>query len=282
MKNSNYNSISLLTHVLDAKHLVVLQDWLEFVGREFDELVVIISDCSEIKMALEQLCHEYEATLRIAGTANPTTAEGWNEDAHLTKQFQTAKSDYVLLFKLDTLPYRQEYQDWLDETLAILIAKKAIFITGSTQPFLNDLPLDEDHYLTQRVSNNFLIIDPKRWLNLQDRYRECTRDRGRFASEARLEICCEETREFGIRRKNKANWRVFHTQLWDNRLISARQKFKNGYKVEDYMRGYQDNLGDPWRSYYLHPVPSLYERAFLRVKRMVKRSRRKVRLIFRK
>jgi len=279
LAKSDHKTLALLTHILDIKHLVVLEDWFTFVRRPFSELVVIVSGDHDITSTLERLCAKHGAELKIAGTAQPSSAESWDEDGYLTKQFQAAKADHALLFKLDTLPFRHGYNGWFNETISLMEAQNACYITGSTQPFLKDLHVDENHLITERASNNFLVIRPKYWLEVQEKYRSRTKNRGRFASEARLEIHCAETENFGIRRKNRSDWRVFHTQLWDDRLLSARQKFKQGHRIEQYMAGYQDHLADPWKSYYLHPVPPLHIRARLSIRKALRLGKRRLRSI---
>lgn len=279
MGTHNKTSLALITNVLSIDHLPILEDWVEFVGNNLNELIVLTSSDDKILEALKEICNRENITLRWAGVA--VVSKDWDEDGYLKKQLDITLSDYALIFKLDTIPFRRGRDDWFLDAINVMNKKKAFFITGTTQPYKADLEIDKTYLFTQRVSNNFLIIRPKDWLNLLGKYKEETKNRGRFATEARLEIHCKKTDSFGIRIRNVMDWRIFHTQLWDGRLMIARQRFKEGLDVSNYMKGFQDVLGDPWKSYYMHPVPSRLFRIRLSLKRLLKRNKRLIKMLLR-
>jgi len=270
-------TLAVLTNVLDIQHIPILEDWINFCNGSINELVVLTSKDRKILEVLKEICFRENITLKWVGYA--AAGKDWDEDGYLRSQLDTTHCDYALMVKLDTIPFRSGHKNWFLDSISLMLKKNAFFITGTTQPYRADRSINDRYMTTQRVSNNFLIIRPSDWLSLQEKYTEETKNRGRFAAEARLEIHCKQTDLYGIRILNSNNWRIFHTQLWDERLLIARQKFKEGIDISKYMKGFQDNMSDPWKSYYMHPVPSMAFRIRLNIQRFLRRNKKRLKII---
>ena len=245
-------SVSLITNVMARGHLAVLGDWIGFLDLPLVELVLALAPDPALEAEVAGFAARRGLGLTITARTTPAELAAAETD-HLTAQFRAATGDLAVVVRLDTLPFRSTGNDALHEALARLDAER-FFITGSTRPFRADRVVDPGRIaLTGRVSNNFLVISPQVWLDSRPRAGAGT-GLGRFETEGDLEALCARTGRGGFRLLNRPDWRIFHTQVWDDRLETLRADFRAGRGIAPFLRGHEDDQVFEWERYW-GPVP---------------------------
>lgn len=255
---------ALLTHVMSIDHLPALRDWLRFMSERPEELVVVIGSDPAIQRELELISDEIGCSLTISGTANPSDLKA-NEPRFLVPQFEAVRAEMALLTKLDTVPIRHGHQAWMARIQPLMSKYNTDFATGCARPYLADKHINNNLFLTQMVSNNFLIISPKNWLDWQRDPRGLNKDFGRFQTEGGPEYVMRLDGRFGLRIANTRDFMVLHTQAWDHRMHEARQAAQSGDDVIRFLKGYEDDNAHPWERTYHLPRPGIARRIRIRL-----------------
>lgn len=252
----NQTSFDVVVHPAALSELTVLSDWLDFMSWPPAKIVAFVGEDPAIAEELTKICDSRGVNLDVLGVKSGKEFFH-SESKSLFEQFEAVSADLALLIKLDTLPFRSARDNWLEEVLTVKEQTGALFISGGTQPYKADDPTSSQEFLkTKRVSNNFLMIAPQDWLRIHTARGTRENIEDRYATERNLEFHCAETEDFGIRCVNSPDWRVFHTQVWGNDVFALREKFRAGYRVQRFLKGYQDDLYHPWQAHYLHAAPN--------------------------
>ncbi|RRH69780.1 hypothetical protein [Falsigemmobacter faecalis] len=253
-------SVALLTFVLQEHHLVILEDWLDFFDHPITELVVHVGAGPGISARLQHLCATRAIRLQNLGptSARETTDE---EQRLLAAQFEAVTADFGCVVRLDTLPFRTAETLWQEATMTALASMGASFITGSTLPFRADLPTEDPSLLlTRRLSNCFLLIRPDVWRELQQGIPGSAEKHGRFLVEGAAEDYVQAQGLWGLRLLNRPDLRIFHCQEWGPRLLVVRARFRAGYRIARYLKGYQDDPPKTASHNYLERRPPILKR----------------------
>lgn len=263
---------AILTNLITPQSLPVLRDWLAFMPYPPKRLICYCGYNDGNKALLRELAEETGITLVIA----PDTL---TEDIRKTDlpvlewQFAHVEEPYCLKISLDTVPYRKDKTDWLNPMLDIMEREDFVFLTGSTRIFRADTPYrDPDLYRTRRLSLNFAIMRPDVWPELFHAYAGHKETYGRFASEGLIEHHCRETGRYGLRIANTKALRVFHVQVWDDRINDIREAIRSEAKVAPFLTGYEDDQRYAWDMYFMWPRPPIWRRiriAIGRIRRQV-------------
>ncbi|MGR3504375.1 MAG: hypothetical protein ACU0B7_00715 [Paracoccaceae bacterium] len=249
-------SVALLTFVLQRHHIIILEDWIDFMKGAVVELVVHLGEDKEIEVGLKKLCEIRGIRLVNLGTVTVFEATE-NERELMQSQFDLVSTERACIVRLDTLPFCIEGVDWLADAIKIQFQSDAVFITGSTLPFRNDRIIASKKFrLTQRISNCFLIIDVDFWRKFQQGRIDSDKKYGRFAVEGAVEDFLEDNNLWGLRLLNSNDVRVFHCQEWGPRLIYVREQFRRGRALHPFLEGFQDDYMGADARYYMQPNSS--------------------------
>ena len=77
-----------------------------------------------------------------------------------------APTEWVLLIKLDTLPYRSGHASWLSDAMDVIQRHRLFGMTGSFVPDPDQSPLEAGYCVTQKYSNNFSLFRKADWLRV--------------------------------------------------------------------------------------------------------------------
>lgn len=252
---------ALFTLVMKVAHLPVLDDWLTFLGERPASLDLILGDEPGLGGHVDALASKFGLPVNVVETCSASSVRD-GETRYLKQQFAACSARYALVIRLDTLPFRKGNADWFSHDLALLVRDQYVCLTGSTRPYRADVTLPgEAHARTQRISNNFLLIETARWLDIQERMAPREAEFGRFATEGLMEVYLRDTGMFGLRRINRPDWAVVHTQLWDDRQAAARVALRDdAAALKPFLRGFEDDLNYDWERYFMYPKPPLLRR----------------------
>lgn len=265
--NPTTQRFTLLTKVLDARHTIILRDWLEFLTIPPQELVAYIPERNDVYQALDDLCTDFQLSWKAVPIAPGDDLKN-NETHVLLRMVQQVNSEYLLLVNLDTLPYRQGVEEnaWMQDVFANLVGDEPlVFFSGCGLIFHDDKKIDgsENYLRTQRFSNNFGLLRKDLWLAAMQNHSLAQAEKlgfSRYHSEWALEEEFRQKRLFGLRRVETLNWRVFHVQQWGDRLFKTRDLFQRSIGVKRYLNRVHEDSIHRSDYYYNYPQPSFIRR----------------------
>lgn len=233
----------------------VLQDWFQFLGGKPGEVVVV--DCgsnAETQAVKWQLFQNgLIDKLQVIQPNHPDNAD--RKNSGYLKDFAAwliASKPYVLLFRIDTLPYREGHENWLEEAIAYLDREDVFAVSGSFNLPAKHHDAWPGWYFTHKCSHNFALM--KRSMLLAAIYEyaddfirsgftgtnpaDPTGDpRGVF--EFALEEYMQRHNIYTLCKKEDPTWTVFHTNVHEKQLQQAREKYLARQGIDRYI-----NVGD--------------------------------------
>ncbi len=268
----------------------VLGDWLGFLPRRPERVIVsTLLDDGEPRPVYRELADEGVidelVTLEAPGL-DGRTAETLGTLSAL-KAAADHGVDYALQVKLDTLPYRDGHDGWLDEALTVLREGGFAAFTGSMSDergeTLSDVPqgVPRDRYFrTRRFSVNFALLKPGPfvarvveslggdWCLDPAAFVGRGGDEGsRFAVEEAMTDALKTEGRHCVARHETPDWTVFHVNVWGERLAAVRERYRRRDGIKPFLNRGDITPGsrpDLWHWQYGTPVPTLTQR--LRVK----------------
>ena len=235
MNSLVFNQLTLCTYSTGSNMVrEVLEDWLSFLGGRPARTIVAASPAD----ALPPVYHE----MLQDGTIDqilPIEPQGRGiaqlEPEAVRLSVEAAPTEWVLLIKLDTLPYRRGHDDWLEQAMRRIEQHRLFGLTGSFLPGPTE-SLEDGYSLTAKYSNNFSIFRRDQWLPIVhsavgadfrgplglDRF---PGDLIRFATEAAIEAHLAETGQRMLMRWESPDWSVFHVNVWGEQLRRVRDDF---------------------------------------------------------
>jgi hypothetical protein len=256
----------------------VLGDWLSFLGERPKDIVVAVSPATGYPAIYDQLRAEriIDRILPVDGTGRSIHQ---TDPTAIRTAVESATSEWVMLVKLDTLPFRVGHASWLHDDLQTVHERKLFGITGSFRS-TDAKPVDTTYSSTQCYSNNFSVFRKADWLAAVDRLigpewdqplandPRYQGDGARFAVEAAIEQHLRESGLSMLVRRETPEWSVFHVNVWGDTLRGVRERYLRRDGIGAYL-----NTGEPlakphrhpWEMYYGTPVPPLWKRLRIRL-----------------
>ena len=248
--------------------LVVLRDWLTFLG----------SPCLYARIATVTDRNDNFTTEHLEGVwpycdLLPVSQGGLGlnalDAAAIFEVVESAKSEWILLVKLDTLPYcslpEPGFLNWLIGDV------EAAGLWGATGSFIpHDLSRDgAGRAVTTRYSNNYSLFRRDAWLDVimrrrpdfvdQIRTRQLTPS-SRFVTEATIEEYLLDSGDRMLFLEDTLNRSVFHVNQWGQELLDIRERYLRREGIERFLNLYDESRLEPWKypaweRYYGWPRP---------------------------
>ena len=250
----------------------VLDDWLNFLGGRPNQVIFAVSPKIGPPPVYEEL-RENRVIDRILflEAQGRSILELDAEAIHLI--VDAVPTEWVLLVKLDTLPYRSGHETWLDDAME-RVRKHGLF--GMTGGFLIEdlIPLEAGYSTTQKFSNNFSIFRRSDWLNVieasnhsgdhQDptRHLQFQGDNIRYLNEYIIETHLETTGRRMLVRHDSRDWSVFHINVWGEALRRVRSSYIKRHGVKHFFntgKSLRRPLRYEWQKYYGYPRPPFFK-----------------------
>ena len=262
----------------------VLEDWLSFLGGRPKQIVFAVSPSDNPAPIYNELLAEGLIDDIVYVDLRGRSVQ--ETDAEATRAaIEAAKTEWILFTKLDTLPYRKGHEHWLDEAMQIIKKHNCLGLTGSF-PSLDMQSLEAGYSKTQKLSNNFAILQRSQWLEILDTYvgknfdglltqnPVYTKDYLRFTTEAAIEAFLQDNQQYMLVRQETPEWTVFHINVWGKKLRHVRDRYLARENILPYLNtGKPQAIGyHPWEVYYGYPKPRLLKR----IRNFVGRWRRKI------
>lgn len=251
----------------------VLEDWIQFLCGKPKKTVFVVSSTGALPPVYNDLENEgvIDEVIEI-GLQGRSVHQV--DPLAIRTAIEAARTEWVLLVKLDTLPYRVGNETWLKDDMEMVEREGLFGVTGGWRPE-DQKPLSNSHSLTQKYSNNFALFRTAEWLEVHDKYLgrdwqgpmtttpNFQGDSARFATEASVEDYLRKTGRQMLIRHESNEWSVFHVNVWGERLREVREQYIRRVKVDSFLntgQPVQRKLLYPWEKYYMYPAPSVYRR----------------------
>lgn len=271
-QHSRLNDISLVARnygdgiVLEE----VLLDWFNFLGGKPGEVVIVDSgsnaETQEIYWRLFQ-----KGLIDKLQMIRQTHDEHDHERGYV--QVYTAGAiatkPYLCWFNVDTLPYREEHENWLEESIGYLERNDVMAIGGSFNLPSKLRDAWPGWYYSYKCSLNFALMKRQTFLDaayeyagdfiksgFQTKNPADANDQGRYLWEVALERYIERHKSYTLCKVEDLNWTVFHTNTHEERLKRVREKYQARKEIERYMNvGFSDKEPLPSKAVYYGQPP---------------------------
>jgi hypothetical protein len=251
----------------------VLGDWLSFVGGRPRRVIVAVSPRDNVPPIYLQLQRE-----GLIDQLLPVEARGRSVleiDAEAVRLvIEAAPTEWALLVKLDTLPYRRGHDTWLADAFEILHRHGLFGLTGSI-PLEDVQPLVKGYSVTRQYSNNFSLFHRADWINAVRSFLGADPD-GRIASdprfqgdglrltnEAAIESYLQRNRQRMLVRHESVDWSVFHVNVWGEALRRVRLSYLSRKGIRRFLKIGKPTCWPPyhpWDLWYGYPPPPILKR----------------------
>ena len=250
----------------------VLDDWLRFLGSRPNQVIFAVSPRIGPPPVYEELRREgvIDQILLLEGEGRSVL----EIDAEAIRLIvNAAPTEWVLLIKLDTLPYRSGHETWLDDALERVKKYHLFGMTGSS-PIADLVPLEDGYSTTQKFSNNFSLFRRSDWLNviqagIGDGYNQGPAkslqfqgDNIHYFNEHVIETYLEKTGQRMLVKHDSRDWSVFHINVWGEALRRVRISYVKRQGVKRFFNSgkpLRRSLRYQWQKYYGYPRPPFFK-----------------------
>ena len=250
----------------------VLGDWLHFLGGRPNQVIFAVSPRTGPPPVYEEL-HKAGLIDHLLYLEAAGRSLGEVDAEAIRLIVEAATTEWVLLFKLDTLPYRSGQENWLHEAMERVVKFDLFGMTGSAM--IADLvPLEVGYSTTQKFSNNFSIFRRTDWLSATRSAVGDDRDPGRaggdlfegnnlrFINEYLIEAHMRKTGRRMLVKHETREWSVFHVNVWGEALARVRGSYLQRRRVKPFLntgKAPRRPIRYPWQEYYGYPRPRLFK-----------------------
>jgi Glycosyl transferase family 2 len=233
----------------------VLLDWFDFLGGKPGEVVIV--DSGSNRETQEVYWDLFQRGLIDKLQVIRQEHEEHNFDRGYI-QIHTAAAiatkPYLLVFNIDTLPYRQGHEGWLEESIGYLDRDDVFAVGGS-----HNLPAKfreawDGWYFSRKCSLNFALLKQTTYLaamyefagdyiasGFSGKNPAAATNQSRYLLEVALERYMENHQVSCLCKIEDPNWTVFHTNVHEERLQAVREQYQARQTIEPYM-----NLGNSY------------------------------------
>jgi hypothetical protein len=154
-----------------------------------------------------------------------------------------ASKPYVLWFKIDTLPYREGHDGWLEEAIDYLERDEIFAVGGGFNRSYPHLDAWAGWYFIQACTINFSLMKHSTFVAVMQEYAgeyiasrfEGTHEFGRFLLEQAFRAYMQAHNQYTLCKVEDPSWTVFHTNAQDEYLQEVRKKYLAREDVKTFM-----------------------------------------------
>lgn len=226
----------------------ILQDWFKFLGGKPGEVVVDGGSDIETQTVYWNLFQEGLIDKFQVIQSNHED----NEKAKCYIQEYTAgaiaSKPYLLLFKIDTLPYREGHDNWIEEAIEYLDRDDVFAIGGSFNRPAKHHDAWSGWYFSHKCSLNFSLMKRSTFMKSVHEFAgdyiisgfkgenpaQAT-GQGRFLLEVAFERYIQQHNVYTLCKVEEPTWTIFHTNTHEERLKKTREKYLDRKDIKRYM-----------------------------------------------
>lgn len=248
----------------------VLHDWFRFLGGKPGEVVVVDSGSNAQTQAAYWKLFQ-EGLIDKLQIIQPNHEENNHDRGYI--QIYTAGSiaskPYLLWFNIDTLPYREGYDNWLEESTRYLERDDVFAIGGSFNLPSKHHDAWMGWYFSHKCSLNFALMKRSTFMAAMHEYAgdyiasgflgenpAAATNQSRYLLEVALEQYMQRHNVYTLCKVEDPNWTIFHTNTHEERLKNIREKYVARQDIERYMNaGFSDAKPIPSQAVYYGQPP---------------------------
>lgn len=251
----------------------IIQDWFKFLGGKPGEVVVV--DCGS-DAETQTICWKMfrEGLIDKLQLIHPDS-DDFGKDKGYIKEYTAgaiASKPYLLLFKSDTLPFREGNEDWLIEAISYLDRENVFAISGSWNLPSKCCDAWEGWYFSKKLSYNFALIKREMFMAATHEFANdfilsgfrgknpaTETGQDRYFIEVAFEKYIEHHNLYTLCKVEDPSFTVFHTNVHEERLQKVRDKYLARDGIGEFINiGNSNEIPDPARGkYYGMPSESL-------------------------
>jgi len=249
----------------------VLLDWFDFLGGKPGEVVVV--DAGSDRQTQEVYWKLFQQGLIDKLQIIRKEHEEHNFDRGYI-QIHTAGAiatkPYLLWFNIDTLPYRQGHEGWLEESIGYLDRDDVFAVGGSYNLPAKFKDAWDGWCFSKKCSLNFALMKRTTYMAAMYEFAgdyiasgftienpAAITNQSRYLLEVALEKYIERHQAYMLFKAEDLNWTVFHTNVHEERLQAARERYRARRDIKRFMNvGFSEESPDPSKALYYGQPPS--------------------------
>ncbi len=273
---SKLDDVSLVTNNFgDALVFAdILLDWFRFLGGKPGEVVVV--DCGsdrETQTIYWNLFKEGLIDKLQLIQSNHEDNYGGIESGY-KKEYTAgaiASKPYLLWFHVDTLPYREGHDNWLEESISYLERDDVFAVGGSFNLPSKHHDAWPGWYFSDKCSLNFVLMKRSTFMKATHEFagpyimagfkgenpaEVMVPGKARYLFEVAFEEYIQRNKMYTLCKVEEPTWTVFHTNTHEERLKKTREKYLARKDIERFMNaGFSNEEPRPDRAIYYGQPP---------------------------
>jgi hypothetical protein len=273
---SKLDDVSLVTNNFgDALVFAdILLDWFRFLGGKPGEVVVV--DCGsdrETQTIYWNLFKEGLIDKLQLIQSNHEDNYGGIESGY-KKEYTAgaiASKPYLLWFHVDTLPYREGHDNWLEESISYLERDDVFAVGGAFNLPSKHHDAWPGWYFSDKCSLNFALMKRSTFMKATHEFagpyimagfkgenpaEVMVPGKARYLFEVAFEEYIQRNKMYTLCKVEEPTWTVFHTNTHEERLKKTREKYLARKDIERFMNaGFSNEEPRPDRAIYYGQPP---------------------------
>ncbi len=248
----------------------ILLDWFRFLGGKPGEVVVVDggSDVSTQKTYWELY---QEGLIDKLQFIQPNHQDNSKDTCYIQEYTAgaIASKPYLLCFKIDTLPYREGHNNWLEKSISYLERDDVFAVGGSFNLPSKHHDAWPGWYFSHKCSLNFVLMKRNTFMAAVNEFADYyitagfkgenpaeATGQGRFLVEVAFEQYIQRNKLYTLCKVEDPTWTVFHTNTYEERLKKTRDKYLARKDIKRFMNaGFSDDEPNPTKAIYYGQSP---------------------------
>jgi hypothetical protein len=228
----------------------MLEDWVQFLGRQPHEVVVVDGGSDPQTVAMYQRLFA-EGRIDKLYLMQPGHPENHRYLCFIQEYYAgvLASGDFLFSFRQDTLPFRSGHADWVDEAVSLMKGDPSVFAVSGSSPGQSPLgACDDGWWCLENTSENFALLPRNHhvaamqvcegfwssgWRGVNP-YAHIGPTAARCLIECAWDQYCRRQGMRVLMKKEDATWSVFHTNERGETLMRLRQRNQRRQGLEPY------------------------------------------------
>lgn len=237
----------------------IQQDWFDFIGGKPAE-VVVVDGGSDATM--QQIYWDLfnEGKIDKLQLLRQNHSDNHKDICYIQEHTvgAIASKDYLLWFKIDTLPFRKGHENWLPEALEHLERKDVFAVGGSFNMNSKHHDAWPGWYFSHKCSENFSVMKRRSFIAAMEEWAgeyissgfrsknpASVTGQDRYMIERGFEQYMENHGLFALVKDEDPTWTVFHTNLYNEQLLKTREDSLARRKLSPYMNAGNSTINHP-------------------------------------
>lgn len=245
-KSSRLDQISLVSANFGngIAYKEILEDWFRFLGGKPAEVVIVDGGSDQLtqKNYLDLYADGMIDKLQIISPHHQDN----DKDRCFVQEYTAAaiaSKPYLLFFKIDTLPYREGHDNWLEESIEYLDREEVFAVSGALNQQFDNRAAWDGWYFSRACTINFALMKRSKFISAMSEFAgdyissgfRGEHRYGRFLLERALIDYMKLHKQFTLCKVEDPSWTIFHTNAIDKGLLEVRAKYLARLGIKPYL-----------------------------------------------